>query len=145
MDLINLYDRILLLKKTALFADVNTEDLRMVVMEMKYDHYVKGETVFLKGEPSNHIMVIESGLVGIYIDSNKEYITQLGPGECLGEMGVFDNLPRSASAEVIEDTNLLSLDKSKLYGLISRYPELSFGLLQSLSIRLRKMNEKISV
>ena len=49
-----------------------------------------------------------------------------------------------ATAHVLEDAKLLNLEKSKLRGLILRYPELSLGLLRGLSMRLRATNLAVS-
>jgi CRP-like cAMP-binding protein len=46
---------------------------------------------------------------------------------------------------VIEDSQLLYLDKLKLHGLIASYPELSFGLLHGMSTRVRETSEKLLV
>jgi CRP/FNR family transcriptional regulator, cyclic AMP receptor protein len=51
-----------------------------------------------------------------------------------------DGLPRSATAHILDDSVVLSLEKSKLRGLIINYPELSLGMLKSLSLHLRKAN-----
>ena len=37
---------------------------------------------------------------------------------------------------------MLSLDKARLRGLILSYPELSIGMLRSLSLRLREANAR---
>jgi CRP-like cAMP-binding protein len=58
-------------------------------------------------------------------------------------MNLLDDLPRSATAEVIEDTTLLSLEKTRLRGLIQSYPDMSVGMLRSLSLRLRDANQKL--
>jgi CRP-like cAMP-binding protein len=58
-------------------------------------------------------------------------------------MNLLDNQPRSASAHVLEDATTLSLDKTRLRGLMQSYPEISIGMLRSLSLRLREANRKI--
>lgn len=139
----DLFDRILMLRKSAMFGQVLTEDLRVVAQELVEEMYFAGDRVFDIGEQGDHVYIIESGKIGIAFDANpatQEFVATLGPGECFGEMNVFDDLPRSASAHVLEDTKLLSLEKSKLRGLILRYPELSLGLLRGLSMRLRATN-----
>lgn len=139
----DLFDRILMLRKSAMFEQVLTEDLRVVAQELVEEMYFAGDRVFDIGEQGDHVYIIESGKIGIAFDANpatQEFVVTLGPGECFGEMNVFDDLPRSASAHVLEDTKLLSLEKSKLRGLILRYPELSLGLLRGLSMRLRATN-----
>ena len=84
--------------------------------------------------------MIERGKIGISIDPDpvkKEFVITMGLGDCFGEMNLFDELPRSVIAYVIEDSSVLSLHKDKLRGLIVNYPELSLGILKSLSLRLR--------
>ena len=58
-------------------------------------------------------------------------------------MGMLDDQPRSATAHVIEDSNLLILEKSRLKALIIHYPELSLGILRGLSLRLRETNVRV--
>ena len=139
----DLFDRILMLRKSAMFGQVMTEDLRVVAQELVEDMYFAGDRVFDIHEQGDHMFIVESGKIGISFDANhvaEDFVATLGPGECFGEMNVFDDLPRSATAHVLEDAKLLSLEKSKLRGLILRYPELSLGLLRGLSMRLRSTN-----
>ena len=117
----DLFDRILMLRKSAMFGQVMTEDLRVVAQELVEEMYFAGDRVFDAGEQGDHMYIIESGKVGIAFDANpttQEFVATLGSGECFGEMNVFDDLPRSATAHVLEDAKLLNLEKSKLRGLI---------------------------
>ena len=68
-------------------------------------------------------------------------MAELGVGDCFGEMNLLDNLPRSATAHVLEDTVVLTLDVNQLHQLIIRYPELALGMLKGLSLRLRESNK----
>lgn len=141
--MLDLFERILLLKRSVVFSEVDTEDLSVVAKALVDEAYFKGERVFEKGEQGDHMYVIESGKVGISIDDNagsQRFITVLSPGECFGEMNLLDEQERSATAHVLEDARLLSLEKAQLRGLIQRYPELSLGMLKGLSLRLRNAN-----
>lgn len=142
----DLFERIILLKQTPIFSEVSTEDLRVVAHELEEEVCFAGERVFDLNDPSDRMYIIEYGRIGISLDSNpvkKDFIAELGAKECFGEMGMFDNLPRSATAYVIEDSVLLSLDKAKLRALIINYPELSLGILGSISHRLRDANLRV--
>jgi CRP-like cAMP-binding protein len=84
--------------------------------------------------------------VGITLDTDttsRNYICTLGPGECFGEMNLLDDLPRSASAHALEDTTVLALEKTRLRGLLQSYPEISIGMLRSLSLRVREVNNRL--
>lgn len=139
----DLFERILLLKKSPIFSEVTTEDLRTVAMELDDEQYFKGDKVFEINNYGDHMYILQDGKIGISLESDtnpKKYVTTLGQGDCFGEMNLLDDQPRSATAVVLEDATLLSLEKSRLHGLILHYPELSLGILKSLSMRLRSAN-----
>ncbi len=142
----DLFERILLLKQAPIFSKVSTEDLRVVAHELEEEACFIGERVFDINDPSDRMYIIEYGKIGISLETNpgkKEFIVELGAKECFGEMGMFDDKPRSATAYVIEDSGLLALEKSKLRALIINYPELSLGIMGSISSRLRDANLRL--
>jgi CRP-like cAMP-binding protein len=144
--MIDFFDRIVLLKGTPIFCEVSTDDLRVVLEEMLEEGYVKGERVFEIRDPSDRMYVVLSGKIGISINPDpkvEDYVTVVEAGGCFGEMGPLDGAPRSGSAHVIEDSQLLYLDKLKLRGLIASYPELAFGLLHGMSTRVRETSDKL--
>ncbi len=139
----DLFERILLLKKSPIFSEVSTEDLRSVAMELEDEQYFKGDKVFEINNYGDHMYILQQGKIGISLESDansNKYVATLGQGDCFGEMNLLDDQPRSATAIVLEDAQLLSLEKTRLHGLILHYPELSLGILKSLSLRLRNAN-----
>ncbi len=139
-----IFDRILMLKKSPVFSSVTTENLYVVAQELTETYYMPGERVFDIDDQGDHMYIIQSGKVGISIDSspeNKNYVAILDKGECFGEMGMFDDLPRSATAHVIEESVLLVLEKHRLKALIIHYPDLALGVIRSLSLRIRASNK----
>jgi CRP/FNR family cyclic AMP-dependent transcriptional regulator len=141
----DLFDRILLLKRSPVFSHVATEDLRHVAQALEVEHYFPGDLVFEINAQGDHLYLLVSGRVGITLDedsSSRDFIATLGPGDCFGEMNLLDDQPRSATAHVLEDSTVLALDKGRLRGLILSYPELSIGMLRSLSLRLREANTR---
>lgn len=141
----DIFGRILLLKQSSLFVQVETEQLRAVAAELEEELYVSGERIFDINEQGDRAYILESGQVGISILPDpqvQEFVATLGPGDMFGEMNLFDQLPRSGTAHVLAESCILSLDQSKLRGLILCYPELGLGLLRGLSLRLRAMNAR---
>jgi CRP-like cAMP-binding protein len=138
------YERLVLLKGTPTFAAVPLADLRIVAQELEEDTCYAGEFVFEEGEPSDRMYIVASGRVGISLRGSsgpQDFVSTLGRGDCFGEMGLFDDQPRSATAHALEETRLLTLDKHRLRGLLAAYPGLALGLLRGLSLRLRTTNE----
>lgn len=136
----DIFDRILLLKKSGIFSEVTTEILMVVAQALEEEFYIQGDRIFEIDDRGDRMFMLQSGTIGISTKQNGkpgDFIAQLGEGECFGEMNLLDDLPRSATAHVLEDSYVLSLEKDKLRSLIIKYPELSMGIMKSLSVRLR--------
>ncbi|MBN8532193.1 MAG: cyclic nucleotide-binding domain-containing protein [Alphaproteobacteria bacterium] len=67
-----------------------------------------GEAIFWEGYPSDNAYVIVSGEVEIFQvrDNGENQLAILGPGQMFGEIGVMDDVPRTASARALKDTVL---------------------------------------
>ena len=142
-----IFDRILLLKNSTIFSEVAVEDLQVVAQALDTEFYVKGDRIFDINEQGDRMYMIHTGKIGISTNVNpevKEFVATLGPGEFFGEMNLLDDLPRSATAYVLEDAELFSIERGKLRNLVINYPELSFGILKSLSMRLRNTNQLLN-
>ena len=141
----DLFDQILFLKESGIFSKVNTDDLRYIAQALEEDVFFAGERVFDINDQGDHLYIITEGKIGISIDpdpAKKEYIAFIGPGETFGEMNLVDDLPRSATAHVIEDTRVLVLEKSQLSGLLMSYPEISIGIMRALSLKIRQSHAR---
>jgi CRP-like cAMP-binding protein len=79
-----------------------------------------GERLFSEGDASDLIYFIDSGRVSIFIDkfNSKEELEIMGSGSCFGEMAVFDNDRRTASAITLEETSFSVLSKEDFLGLM---------------------------
>ena len=144
--MLDIFDRVIVLKSSQFFSSVKTEDLAIVAKVLEEEDFSKGDIIFKRGDFGEQMFIVESGKIGISITdsgNHHDYVCVMQKGDCFGEMGLLDEQPRSAGAHVLEDSTLLVLSKEKLRTLISNYPELSLGMLKSLSLRLRDSNEKI--
>jgi len=107
--------------------------------------YSDGEIIFKEGDIGEAMYVIQAGTIHIIkkAASGEVIIATLKSGEIFGEMAVFDRLPRSASAKASGEARVLSIDKKKLFSSINRDPTLVFKLLDSMSQRIRKIDEEL--
>lgn len=142
-----LFERILLLTRVPWFASLRTDQLRFIAPVLEPVAWVRDEIIFYRGEPGAHMYIVTNGLVGISLDeagAPVNFVARLGRGECFGEMGILDDLPRSATAVALEDRDGLGFEKEKLRGLLLAYPELAVSMLKALSRRLRAANDSTS-
>ncbi len=136
----DIFERVVLLKQSSVFSAVRTDDLRALALFLETQAFVSGDVVFEMGEIGEHMYLVESGRVAIYLPEPNGAdieLARLERGECFGEMNLLDELPRSASAVALDDTVLLALEKQRLRGLIANHPELALGMLKSLSLKVR--------
>jgi CRP-like cAMP-binding protein len=101
-----------------------------------------GTVIFRQGDEGNCMYFISQGKVKISISSpeGEILIATLKEGEIFGEMALFDRLPRSATAIASGKTRLLTIDKKKFLGSISRDPSIAFKILEAMSQRTRRLN-----
>ena len=107
--------------------------------------YVRGEPVFTKGDVGSELFVVLDGEIRIHLDHEGREVTiaRIGPSMVLGEMAVFDEQPRSASAQASLDTTVRVLRRDKLRAIVHEHPEVLFEFVKNLSQRIRAMDEQL--
>ncbi len=105
--------------------------------------YTNGEAICKEGERGEVMYVIQSGKVKItkHAHTGELTLATLESGDIFGEMALFDKLPRSATATALGEARVLSVDKKKLFTTISNDPTLVFKILETMSQRIRRLNE----
>ena len=112
----------------------------------KFGKTVPAGTVLCKdGEAGNQMFVIQSGKVKISkkIGDVEKTLAILPAGEFFGEMAILNNEPRSATAEVIEESKLLIIDPKTFETMIEGNSEISLRMIKKLAQRLRDANDQI--
>jgi CRP-like cAMP-binding protein len=104
-------------------------------------------TVFAEGEPADRLYIIISGKVKISHrspDGREHLLAIMGPQDMFGELSVFDDGPRTASATTLTEVRAVSLDRDTLRGWMADRPEVAEQLLRVLARRLRRTNTKLA-
>ncbi|HWD38010.1 MAG TPA: cyclic nucleotide-binding domain-containing protein [Fimbriimonas sp.] len=107
--------------------------------------FKKGDIFFRQGDDSDRVLRIHSGELEV-IRENGNVSVVLGhvrEGEWLGEMGVIEERPRSATARATSDGSVEVLTAQAFLDQVSHDPALARDLILRLSIRLRKVEDRI--
>lgn len=107
--------------------------------------FKKGEVIFKQGEVQFFMYYIESGAVGIYAnygeDGEKQLSVMRGE-EFLGEMGLVDSAPRSATAVALEDCTVLNrIDAQTFESFFKEKPAKILTIMQKLCGRVRRLTD----
>jgi CRP/FNR family transcriptional regulator, cyclic AMP receptor protein len=106
----------------------------------------KNASVFEKGDTSSAMYIIQTGRVEISLISQlgrKIVLNQIASGQCFGEIGMLDTLPRTASAVAMENSVLLSVSRKVFMEAVQKSPQLAVNLMEVLCERLRWVSDSV--
>ena len=107
----------------------------------------KGEILFHAGEPGDRMFVVRQGSVELFTKDKmgqKIVLETPGPGDQFGELALFDGGARTASAAVLEDGEVLTLDREDLLGFVRHHPEAGLDMLAIMTRRIRETNARLA-
>ncbi|HXE57902.1 MAG TPA: cyclic nucleotide-binding domain-containing protein [Gemmatimonadales bacterium] len=139
-----------LLRRAALFADLDESELARVAEICREQSFPAGAEIFREGEPGNRLYLLARGEVRISRSipgSGEEALAVLKPGACFGEMSVFDRSERSTDAIANTDCTLVTISRPDFELLLDFDRDLAYKILWSvvrlLSARLRTTNDNL--
>ncbi|MFN3237783.1 MAG: EAL domain-containing protein [Pseudomonadales bacterium] len=98
-----------------------------------------GETLFKEGDAADTAYIIEEGEIEIstMTEGSNVVICSLGDGDIVGEMGIIDDEPRTATATATKDTRLVCVTRNQLTDRISEADDILKLLVKVLLDRYR--------
>ncbi len=112
----------------------------------KPGEYEKGEVIFNEGDYEPFMYDIHNGKVGVYSDygtPKQKLLAELGESDFIGEMGLVEDRPRSATAVALEaNTRLQAVDAETFDDYFRERPAKVLMLMQQMSGRLRQLNKE---
>jgi hypothetical protein len=128
-------EKVLYLKKVALFARLPAEELVGVATIAKPAWFDAGATVFERGDAGDALYLVVFGEARVA--AGDQEIARLGPGEVFGEMALLDEEPRMATVSAASDLGTLRIGHDEFVDLVDERPEVLKGIVQVLTGRLR--------
>jgi serine phosphatase RsbU (regulator of sigma subunit) len=129
-------DYVALLKTSDLLGDVPDRRLRAIRELMQEVRIPAGETVFAKGETGDAVYLVAEGV--LRLESDGVPVAVRRRGEWVGEVALIDNGERSASAIAQSDVVLLRWESECFHDVISKHPEVAYGIFRVLTRKLRQ-------
>ena len=139
-------ERIRSFQSIALFNKLSSDEVLQILNKFQEEQHSAGTILFDAKTSGKKVFVIEKGIIRISrMTSFGEETTLdiLKSGEVVGELASLDKQSRSARATCIEDSTLLSIEKSEFEKLVLANHKVAFNLLNELSTRIRKADDNI--
>lgn len=129
-----------------LFEHLGEDDRARLAESIRAKVLKAGEVLFRTGDPGEALFIVLDGEIELFIRDNagqKIPLTIAGPGQLFGELALLDRGPRTATAEALTDSELLSLSRDDLVALFQKTPTAALHLLAGMGKMTRKADELI--
>jgi CRP/FNR family cyclic AMP-dependent transcriptional regulator len=139
-------DTAALLARTEVFGDLEERELEEVAQVAVPRTWERGEVIFREGDEGDTCYLIKDGAVILtreHQDGRMIALAELRTGGLFGELSMFRNEARSATAEAIEHTTAVALLAPDMQRLIKGNPELAYKLLAALAERVGRTTERL--
>lgn len=135
-----------LIRKIDFFAPLEAKIIKNIAEVCVPREYSSGDYIIKQGETGLGLFFITSGKVKVEVEKNgsKTVVAELKEEDCIGELSIIDNKPRSASVICVEDTRCLLLTRDSFTKLMNKYPDISVQMVKALAERLRVTTEKMT-
>ena len=107
-------------------------------------HAPRGTVIFRQGDLGDSMFVIERGRVRIVFsfEGHAAEVAVLEPGAFFGELSLLGGAARTASAEVIEDADLLVIRRDTFVMMMQDDIDIVFRMLSDMGMRLARTDER---
>jgi CRP-like cAMP-binding protein len=107
--------------------------------------FAGGERVFDEGDVGATMYIVQTGRVRLFrvVEEQEQDLGVMEKGDFFGEMSILEGLPRTVSAEAVEDSELIEINSMTFDKMIKSNIEIAIRMLRKLSIRLRAAERKL--
>ena len=136
-------------KDIDMFENMSVREAKMASLMAYTVDMEPGKQLFSQGEIGEEMYVVLNGSISIFLENDeiRTDLVRLEKGNTFGEMGLFRNAERSASAEAYEKTRLLVINRDCLEPLKKRHPKIAsklfLNLANNLQSSLKETNERL--
>ncbi len=136
-----------LLGRSELFSSFDESALGRVAKKASTTRLERNEVLFNEGDTADALFVVQSGRVGIgrrSVDGRESLVALMEPGDLFGEMPLFDQAPRSASARALERSEVVRIGFEVVRTELEAHPELLWDVVELLAGRLRATDDALA-
>lgn len=130
------------LSSARLFAAADQDELTSLVAASFPRRLAKGQVLFVEGERSDHVYVVVSGRLKVLVASphgGELLLAVLSTGDSVGELSILDGRPRSATAEALEEAQLLAIPAGAVRAVLATSAVLTLAWAQDLALTVRRL------
>jgi CRP-like cAMP-binding protein len=107
--------------------------------------FPEGAVIFRQGDGGDCMFVVATGRVRLTLGAGSQVkeVATVGPGEFFGELALLHGAVRTATAEAVEDTTVLPIDRDAFKMMAQDDLDIVFHMMDVEGDRLRRTNEPL--
>lgn len=134
-------------RRLALFADLPNDELKALAQLANVQNFDRHEVLFYTDDSAPVLYVLLEGRVKVSLyglNGDETILNVLGPGDLLGELALFEpGASRSATAETVEPSAVLALQRTAFLGFLRAHPESAIRMLGTLATHVRRLSQLV--
>ncbi len=137
----SLISKDLILAEIPLFANLSGQERRIIRGRSNIREYKKGEFIYEEGSAPSGFYCLISGRVMIYTKDeagDRKVLEYLHRGKYFGIISLLTGEPHSVTAQAINDSLVLVIEKEGFDFILKKIPQLAIDLSRTLSRRLKR-------
>jgi SulP family sulfate permease len=110
----------------------------MLTRHLQHVEFPAGSALCRAGEPADRLWVVTRGCVSMWSSpgSEKRRLESIGAGCMVGEMGLLDEMPRSADVFADEEVHAYELTAAAFRTILSEHPQLGQAVMKTIACEL---------
>ena len=135
-----------LIRRVDILSRLEPHEVEALRAKLRRRSFSRGEVVFQQGDPGDRLYFVADGLVKIAIisgEGRENDIALIAPGDCFGEMSMFDSGSRSATAIAMEATQVLTLSREDFLDFMHHHSQVAIRIIALLARRLRATDQMV--
>lgn len=132
------------LREVSLLRDLAPDELNTLAHQVIRRDFGRNELIFSQGDRGDGLYFVASGHVSISRQNpngDELILAMYVPGEYFGELALFDDEPRSASATAIDDCGVFFLSRSAFRSFLGTHPAALLSCLEVIVGHLRRCTD----
>lgn len=135
-------EKVIVLQNIDVFAEVPSEQLALLATIAEEEDYSQDDIIYREDEPSDALYLVLDGKVRLH--RGEQEIAQATNKDAFGTWALFDEEPRVVTATVVEDAQLLRVDREDFMDLLADNVQIAQGVMKTVAKRLRRLVERVA-
>jgi len=131
-------EKIDLLRTVPLFHGLRDRDLKRISALTDIVDLPADRRIMSQGDRGAEMFVLVSGTARV--ERAGALLSDVGPGDVLGEIALLDGGPRTATVTLTEDSRLLVLARREFQTLLDEFPDVRLHIFETVARRLRALD-----